>query len=405
MLTFSYKAVNAEGEVVEGRIHAADRRGAIEALRDRALIPLSADRDEPTRSRPWSITLRRRRRVTDDDLALLTRTLATLLRASLPLDRALSVARNVVQSDVGRALVDEVLEAVRGGASLAEALQARPDVFPSFYLGMVRAGERSGALGPAMGDLAKALERTQAIRAKVASALTYPVIVLLMALVSIVILVGVVVPEFRPLFEEAGADLPLSTKALVWTSDLLTKFGWLLALAALAAWGLLRRLTRDPAVGRRIDGRLLQVPQLGSLLVSLDLSRFARVLGSLLRGGVDVVGALEMARGAMRNAALASMMAALRPQVTRGERLGTALASRSEVPDLFVQLVRAGEESGKLGEMLLQLADIYDEESSHRMERALALLVPAATVLLGAFVGLVIASIFSAILSSHNLPL
>lgn len=404
MLPFSYKAVNAEGEVVEGEIVAANRDQVIARLRDRALIPIRAEPARPAAAgRSWLSRLQRRR-AGEAEIALLTRSLATLIEARLPLDKALSVAREAVPSDAGRALGAEILDAVRRGSSLADAFGSFPDSFPSFYVGMVRAGERGGTLGQTMAVLATTLERAQATRGRVLSALIYPSIVLLMAGISIVVLVAVVVPEFQPLFEEAGSALPLSTRVLISASDFLAGYGWLALLAAAAAAAYLRRLAHRPAARLWLDSQLLRLPRLGALLLYLDLSRFSRIAGSLLAGGVDLVSTLDMARSSMRNAALAAEVSALRPRVSRGERLGNALAQSRRVPNLLVQLVRAGEESGTLSDMLLHVAEIYDKESEQRIERTLALLVPVVTIVLGLIVGAVIGSIFSAILSTYHLP-
>ncbi len=242
MPRFSYKAATASGEVIVGEIEAANRQAAIDRLRGQGHIPIRAEEKGRGLGAGHRLGLSiGARRVGPKDLALLTRELATLLQAGLPLDRALSVLRDLARAGPGRTLVERVQDQVRGGAALADAMEGHPEVFPSFYIGMVRAGEAGGNLEGVLSGLADSLERAQALRESINSALMYPMLVVVMAVLSLVVLMTAVIPEFRPLFEDSGTSLPLLTRAVIAASEFVGAYWWALALGVLGLVALVRR--------------------------------------------------------------------------------------------------------------------------------------------------------------------
>ena len=406
MPRFSYFAVSGDGEVVKGDMSADSRDQVITSLRDQGYVPIRADLAGARRASSDFVWPRLRRgRVRLSDLTLLTRTMATLLGARLPMDRVLSVLRDLAATEAVRTLVGAVQDSVKNGSTLADALEEQGAVFPAFYIGMVRAGEAGGTLAAVMRGLAETLEQTLATRAIVRSALTYPVMVLIIAGLSVIVLMTMVIPEFQPLFEQSGAALPLSTRVMVSLSDFLAAYGWLLALLLIAVLLAADRYFRTTSGRLRRDEWLLRAPLLGDLITKLEAARFGRTLGSLLQSGVTILGAIDMTRAILRNEALAQAVMHAKPRIAKGERLGQALARSGRFPSLAVHLIEVGEETGELDEMLRHLARVYDEESQRTIQQLLALLVPGLTVLLGLLVALIIGSMFSAILSAYNLPL
>jgi len=414
MPRFSYRALDTAGQVIQGEMEAETKDALIRQLRGQGYWPLHADprggrasrRSRPSGARPRLVTRRRAAAGLDAPArALFTRELATLLGAGLPLDRALAaIAR---QDDLaGPATVAAaLLERVRGGGALAEALAAAPESFPRDYVGVVRAGEAGGNLAAVLAQLADAEERAHALRQELRSALTYPTLVLVAAGVSIAVLLVAVVPEFEPLFAQAGGPLPWSTRMVLAASEAVRTHGWVLAPALALAWLALPRLLRRPGVQATLDGWALRLPRIGALVRQAEAARFARTLGTLLANGVDIVPALDMTVETLRNRQIADAIAAVAPRLKRGEGLAAPLSQTQALPPLTLQLLEVGEQSGRLAGMLATVAAIHEQDLRREIARAVALVVPLVTLLLGAVVAALIGAILSAILSSYDLPL
>ena len=410
MPLYVYKAVSADGEVLEGELEAPDRSVVVERLRSQGHVPIRAEERKggPLGGVGLGGVVRRRPArgagIKGQDVVLLTRELSILLGSGLPLDRALTVLGSLSREGPVRRLVERLLEKVRGGSSLAEALEAQGEVFPSYYAGMVRAGEAGGALEAVLERLADALERAQALRESVKSAMLYPALVVVLAVVSLIVLMTLVVPRFRPLFEDSGAALPLLTEVVIWVSDLMQDFWWLLLGLLVVSVVAVRRHNAEPAGRLRWDRFLLGLPLLGDLLLKIEVARLSRTLGTLLANQVNVLNALTMSLGSLGNRAVGAALSELRGRLAKGEGLAVPLAEAGVFPTLAVQLIQVGEESGKLEEMLLRVAAIYDEEVRRTVERLLGLLVPLVTIALGVLIALIIGSMLAAILSAYDLP-
>ena len=248
MPQFRYKAVSAAGETLEGEMEAPDQAAVVRRLQSAGHLPISADSVAGDGSGSFlSRDLFARRRANRRDVQMLTRELATLVQAGLPLDRSLEILIDLSEEPVVRALLEAILESISGGASLADAMADRPGVFPRYYLSMIQAGEAGGTLDVVLARLSEFMERSQAMRETVRSALIYPVILVVMSLAAVVILLSVVVPRFRPLFEDAGAALPVSTQIVVGLGDAFAAYWWLMLAVALVAGLVLRWQLARPA--------------------------------------------------------------------------------------------------------------------------------------------------------------
>jgi general secretion pathway protein F len=403
MPRFTYKSVTPAGEVEKGEIDAPSRDAVIEQLRRQGHLPIRAEEESGGTTRSTGIR-DRRSRTTGKDILLLTRELATLLSAGLPLDRALATLAGLGGTGALGSMADQVLGRVRSGASLADALEATGSAFPGYYVGMVRAGEAGGTLDQVLFRLADAMELAQATRETVRSALAYPILVLIMAGLSITVLMTAVIPEFRPLFDDAGATLPLSTRIVIGASDAVRDHGWIMVSAVVLAGVAFRRYIGRPAGRLSWDGALLRTPLVGDLVRKMEAARFCRTLGTLLANGVTLLNALSMVQETVTNRAIAAAVGTIRTHLRRGDGLGGPLRESAVFPQLAAQLIQVGEESGQLDTMLLRVADIYDEETRRTIQRMLALIVPAVTIVLGVVVAFIIGSMLSAILSAYELP-
>ncbi len=406
MAQFRYVAVAASAERVEGRMEAADKSAVVHRLHASGHVPIRVDEVGLGAIAGFDLAeLLGARRVTARSLALITGQLATLLRAGLALDEALVILEELLDRPGEKQCLRHLRERVRGGTSLADAMAAQPRVFPDFYVSMIRAGEAGASLEAVLGRLAEFLERAEASKAHIKSALIYPVIVALVCCVSIGILFAFVVPRFRPLFEQAGAALPPSARALLAVADFFQGFWWLcLLLPALAAL-LVYRQVKSPASRQRWERLLLRAPLIGPLIRKAEVARFGRTLGTLLKNGVSLLSALALTRDTLRNRVFVEALDGVIEQVKTGKGLAEPLAHSKVFPRLAVHLVRVGEESGRQEEMLLKLADIFETEMSRSIDRLLVLLGPALTIVLGTIVASVIGTILTAVLSVYDLAM
>ena len=406
MPQFRYKSVAESGEIVEGRLDAADRSAVVARLHQLGHVPV---RIEPVAS-GFSLHFLQRevfaeRQASRLDIVTLTREIATLLAAGLPLDRALEILRDLTKKPALKKLVQRILEQVRGGGSLADALEREGRAFPDYYRSMVRAGEAGATLEAVLTRLADFMERGQAIRSSVRSALIYPVFLLVTAGLSVFVLLIYVIPTFKPMFDDAGADLPLATRLVIGMGDFMQQAWWLLALGFLLLYLVAKAVLARPAIRLWWHGRLLRLPLIGSLWLRIDVGRFSRTLGTLLSNGVPLLTALPLVRDVMGNLALAGAIDVTIPDVRAGKGLADPLAGKNVFPDLAIQLLRVGEESGHLEDMLLKLAEIYDQETTTAVRRMLAMLVPLLTLGLGVVIAFIILSILLALFSINELAL
>ena len=402
MANFRYKALTASGAVVTGTLEAPSQAAAVQQIRNLGHYPISA---ADAQSKSWlGRELRLRRGPRPRDLAIATQELATLLHAGLDLDRALSILVGLGEIESLRQPLVAVLARVRGGASFADALATEP-AFPKLYISMVRAGEMGGNLEATLRRLAEYLTRAYAVREAVASALVYPIILLATAGLSIIVILVFVLPNFKPLFEEAGKELPFATQVVMGVGDFLANWWWLLLFLIVAAVIGFRRWLQDGENRKRWDGFKLRMPLLGTLWIKIEVEKFARTLGTLLGNGVALPTALAMSADTLGNTVVAGAVRQTAASLREGEGLAARLARTKVFPPVALDFVRVGEETGKLDEMLLQQADLYERSVKHTVDRLLSLLVPVLTILLGMVVAGLIASILVAILSINDLAI
>lgn len=405
MASFRYKAMTEAGAIVRGTLVAATEAAAVRQIRAQGHYPLSTvPSDQGRLADHWNALLPGKRAPSMRMLAMATQELAELLGAGLELDRALSVLIGLRNLRALKEPFTAVRGHVRDGAVLADAL-AQEKAFPKFYVGMVRAGELGGALEPALRRLANYLQRTQAIRDSIASALVYPGILTVTAGFSIFVILAFVLPQFKPLFAQTGAQLPLPSRIVMAFGDAVRDWWWLGALVILGGWLWTRQALKDNAIRRRVHKAVLRLPILGNLLASIEIERFNRMLGTLLSNGVELPMALNLAKDVLWNMALGDAVRETAASLREGEGFARRLAQFKEFSGGALDLIQVGEETGKLDDMLIRQADLDEQRIKHSIDRLLAMLVPALTILLGVVVAGLIASMLIAILSLNDLAL
>ena len=402
MALYRYKALNARGELLDGQMEAASNAEVAARLQEQGHLPVEAKlASEAGGESAWR-ALFKPKPFAGQRLVQFTQQLATLLAAGQPLDRALSILLELPEDEAARRTISDIREAVRGGASLSAALDRQHGAFSRLFVNMVRAGEAGGNLHETLQRLADYLERSRAMRARVVNALVYPAILLAMVGLSLLFLLGYVVPQFSAMYDSLDADLP-------WFSQLVLGLGvfvrdWWTLLLAIPVLALLwlDRKRRDPAFMLGFDAWLLQRKLAGPLVARLDTARLARTLGTLLRNGVPLLSALGIARNVLDNRVLANDVDAAAEEVKNGIGLSAALGKGKRFPRLALQMIQVGEESGALDAMLLKTADTFEQETSIAMDRLLAALVPAVTLVLATVVGIVILAVLSPIYDLTN---
>jgi len=402
MPLYRYKALNSRGEMLDGQMEAASDSEVALRLQELGHLPVEARLASEGGGEPAWKALFKPRPFAGPRLVQFTQQLATLLGAGQPLDRALTILLDLPEEPAAKRTIAEIRDAVRSGTALSAALERQHGTFSRLYINMVRAGEAGGSLEDTLQRLADYLERSRALRGRVINALIYPAILLVMVGLSLMFLLGYVVPQFAAMYESLDAPLPLFTK-LVLALGLFVRDWWILLLVvpALAIWWLDRRL-RDPAFRTRFDGWLLRQKLVGSLAARLETARLARTLGTLLRNGVPLMAALGIGKSVVGNRVLSADVEAAAEEVKNGVGLSAALGKGKRFPRLALQMVQVGEESGALDTMLLKTADTFEQETGQALDRMLAALVPAVTMLLALVVMVVILAVLIPIYDLTN---
>jgi type II secretory pathway component PulF len=387
---YRYRAATLEGQVVEGVVQGVSQRAALEELQRQQLYPI--DVEPVARSRGGE---RRGRMGRTAALALFARTVATMLGAGVPLDRAIAFAANQARHPALASAAGQLHKDLEGGAGLAEAMGRHPRVFGSVFIAMAAAGEESGALDESMTRVADHLDGVVELQSRIRASLLYPMLMAVASGVGTIILLLFVVPRFVAMLDQADAALPVATRLLVGVSRLLTGGWWALLLLGLAlALGTRSWLAR-PENRRRWHAWRLTLPLAGELEAKLATARFSRVLGMLLRSGRPVLPALRVARSAVANTAIGQDLDRAAESVSHGKPLNAALAGT--LPPLAAELIAVGEETGRLDELCLRIADSYEDELKRSLRTLVAIIEPVLILLFGLLVGFVALAMLQAI--------
>jgi general secretion pathway protein F len=405
MPSFRWAAIDGGGDIVRGVMEAPDRAFVVERLQRQGQIVLHADPADRRRGlgELVQIELGGARGIDKAALGEVTRELAIMLAAGQDLDRALRFVAENTRSARARAILGNVRDKVRGGTSLAAALASEPRSFSKLYVGLVRAGEAGATLPETLDRLATLLERERSLSANLRSALIYPALLVVAALGSIVLLLEYVLPQFTPIFEQAGAQLPASTRALMVLGAAVGVAGPWFLVGALAAALVARQLLARSANRLRLDRLLLRLPVVGGLLRETLAARLTRTLGSLLQNGVPLIAALGIAKDAIGNLAAAAAVEAAALGAKGGAGLARPLAAAGVFPARTVHLLQLGEEAAQLSAMALKAADIHDEQARLMMQRLVALAVPLITIVMGLAVAGIVSALLTAMLSLNDL--
>ena len=400
MPTFSYRALTVGGERVAGELEAADSRTAIVRLQENGLIPIDTS---PVRAKAAAGQQRARSTKAGKHVSQITRELATLIGAGQTLEGALGIVAEELRHKELQAALGRILLKVRSGVSLSESFAQEQTFFPSIYVSMVRAGEAAGRLDKSLLELAELRERTEALQAKLTSALIYPAILVLTALGSVTLLLTVVVPQIEPMFANARGKLPASTQMVLAISHFVREDGTTMLIVLMLLLLASQYALRMPGPRRALDRAMLKAPLFGPLLRERLTAQLTRGLATLLSGGLDLPQALVVARGMLSNSEAQVRLDQVTSRVRTGRTLAESLTEAGIIAPVAVKMLRVGEESGRLQSVAMHLANAFEDKVSLRLQRLVAVMEPAMVIVLGLAVGGIVTSILTAVISVNDL--
>jgi general secretion pathway protein F len=399
MREFAYRAYDAEGRMVDGRLAAMNESDLLDQLHVRGLAPFASTEIRPGGRRRASAGGRLRR----SELSLLFRDVTALIEAALPIDQALRLAAAQAGSSGRKAVLDALHEAMVGGASLAAAMEAREDVFAAHQVAAVRAGELTGDLAAVLKGIAADLDRETELRGRIAGAFVYPGILVGVALFALALVLAVMVPALVPLFEGQTADMPLILVAATRASDLFANHGASIAFAAAVIGVAATAFSRTERFREARDRFVLSAPMVGPLARGAATARFARTFGGLLRSGTPLPKALDITATAARSRSFRADLSRAAEELKGGARLADVLSGLEILSDSSRSLILVGERTNRLAEMMVRVAEMNEKDLGRGIDRLMTILTPALTVGIGALVGGLVVSVMTAILGANEL--
>lgn len=398
MSTFKYKLLTTSSGIIEGEKEALSKGDLINELRKSGHVILHIQQAE--KNKKFGLF---RNRINKKAVLPFTQELATLLEGGIPIDKSLSILLSGQDNNTIKDIVEDLLNGIKSGKSFAEALANHVKLFSSVYINMIRAGEEGGVLPQVLKRLGSFQERLQKVRGEIVSAMIYPLLLTSTGLICVGALIVYVIPKFSQIFEGMGIALPFSTMVLMGMSQYSIRYGWVLILVVMAAVFSYKKAMKDKNISINVDQKKLKLPLLGNLLWKMQISRFARTLGTLLENGVPLLKSMDIVKDVLSNHYLADILGSVKGSVKEGSGLTISLAKRGFLPEIAVHLLKVGEETGNLDQMLLKVADNFDAEVEQRMKRLVTMVEPVLILLMGAVIGVIVISMLTAILSVNDL--
>ncbi len=404
---FKYKATERSGKVSTGVIEAASQTAVVQKLKDQMLIPISIETTH-TKKIGVSKEMDFRKyfaRVKLRDVMDFTAKLSTLMDAGVPLDRSLAISSELTENPKMQSIVRDVRRKVQGGASFGDALSQHPKVFSRLYINMVRSGEAGGVLETILQRLTGFLEESETLRQEIVSQSIYPVLLITVSSIVVVMMVTFVLPKFTVIFESMGADIPLPTKILVNITNFF-KDSWYFIVGALIIAIAMFRKYIDSKEGRvKWDSIKLKLPMIGGLLLKIEVARFARTLGTLVRSGVPILQALSIVKETVGNRVISDSLLSVYAKLKEGGGLSNPLKETGCFPPLAVHMIAVGEETGSFESMLIKVADTYENDVRVTIKRVMSAVEPVMIVLMGGIVGFIVFAMLLAVFNVADMPI
>jgi general secretion pathway protein F len=407
MPEFIYKASDRTGKVFEGSLDAGDESDVIGKLRNMGYIPIRIGTSSGRKPLSSSLSLKLTiptpfSKVSNKDLLSFTQELSTLIKAGLTLDRSLSIISEITENEHLKTVTQELLKDVRGGKSFSEALANHSGVFNRLYVNMVKAGEAGGVMDVVLERLVDFLERSQELKETVKNAMIYPVVLISVMGIVVSLMLIFVVPKFVSIFDMMGQEIPLPTQILLSFSMIIKNYWWLILGLSLACYYWFKRYTNTEKGRLNWDSALLKIALIKNLILKIEVARFSRTLGTLINSGVPLLQALAIVKEIIGNVVISNSIITVQKAVKEGKGVSLPMRSTGIFPSLAMHMIRVGEETGSMEEMLMRVADTYDREVQNTVKRFIALLEPALILIMSLLVGFIVLSIVWAIFSIND---
>ena len=402
-MEYAYKATDLSGRIYEGAIEGRDEKAVVESLQKLGYVPIRIVATQ-AKGALFGLPLASYfQRITTKDLLVFTQELSTLLDAGLPLDRSLQILSELTEKERFREIIKDILKKIEAGRSFSEALASHPSIFPKLYVNMTKAGEAGGVLSVILLRLAKYLQSTKEMKDYLISILIYPLILTLISGLSITIILTFVVPRFAKIFSEMGQTIPLPTQILLSVSEFARGYWWaLFGSLFLACFGF-RSFIRSGEGKVRWDRLKLRLAIIGSLVRQIEVARFSRTLGTLIQSGVPILQAIQIVRETVGNEIISRSIGEVHAGVKQGGGISKTLQGLKVFPPLAVHMIAVGEETGRLDEMLIKIAENYEVSLQNALKRFINLLEPLIIMIMAGLVGFIVISMLLAILSVNEI--
>lgn len=395
---YDYQAYDSQGILEKGQLSAESEQEVVNVLKHKKLVPIKI-----ILSSEQSQKISQRKGISRTELIDFTQGLTTLMDAQMPIDKALLLLEGLSDTVSTKQLIEAIRRDVKEGKTLAQAMEARENVFSTMYVSIIRAGEEAGILNQLLPSLERFIVEAEETRRHIIGAMIYPAVLFVVGILSVVIMLAFVVPQFATLFEDAGTKIPPSAAFLLALSEWVQSSGWTLLLIPVAIHFAWKWWGSDKEKKQHRDGFLIKLPIFGKLLLFKDTANFARTLGSLLSAGIPLLRGLQITRGVIENSHLVEEFKKVEVEVQSGIALGQALDNRKTFPVLLYKLISVGEESGRTASILNQLAETFDGYVKNLISKLVALLEPLLILFLGIMVGGIVITMLLAVFSINDM--
>lgn len=391
---FDYIALDPAGKQIHGVVMSDSHREAVRKVIGLGHHPISVSTQKDSKSSGGGTLLGLFRRIKMVELAVFTRQLSSLLKAGLPMVQALGTLQKQCSNTRLATVVGEIEDVLRrDGGTLSQALERYPHIFSPVYRGLVRSGEEGGKLVEVLSSLAVHLSQGAKIRGQVLGAFIYPIFLLVLGVGAVGVLMVYVIPKFKELFDSFGQDLPWPTRVLIDTSDFISTWWWAIAMLILSAVIAAVIAYRNLAFKRMVHGWLLRLPIFGAMFMKVEIARMSHTLSALLHSGIRILDALLVTGNTITNLSIRACFPAIIKDVSGGETIAGSMSRHPHFPHLMINMVRTGEDTGELPEMLSELSTIYEEEADRAVNGAVKLLEPLLIVIMGGAIALIVAAV------------
>jgi len=398
--SFTYKAVTPAGETVSGSRRGAHSAEIFQGLKAEGFLVLSVEEAQKGRQFSFAMPAFGRKNSTSQ----FTGEMATLFESGFTLEQSIKLLRKSSSGEF-QPVVDDIYASIREGLRLSQVLARHPEYFSKFYLGMIQAGEEGGNLPEVFQLLSDYLENSTALRADILSALAYPCIIAIVGVVSVLVLVLFVIPKFTVIFDDIGAELPLPMQIISGLSGFAASYGWLLVPVGGVIFILVKRGLKNPALRARVERKILGLPLVGEIIIQQQISKMTRALGSLLDGGVELLRAVAIVDGVIDNSYFSKIIQLIKQKSREGGQIWQAVDGLSLFPVKYLQLIKVGEHSSRLPDMLLRVADLAEKEVNTKLKFAAALFEPLVILCMGILIGGVVLTMLLTIFSINDIAM